>query len=76
MAESELLELTQQLLYSIDQQDWQVYTRLCDSTLSAFEPEALGNLVEGMEFHEFFIDNIKLQLFSFVRYHIILSCLW
>lgn len=54
MAESELLKLTQQLLDSIDQQDWQVYTRLCDSTLSAFEPEALGNLVEGMEFHEFY----------------------
>lgn len=54
MAESELLELTRQLLDSIDQQDWSTYTRLCDSTLSAFEPEALGNLVEGMEFHEFY----------------------
>ena len=53
-SESELLKLTQQLLDSIDQQDWQVYTRLCDSTLSAFEPEALGNLVEGMEFHELY----------------------
>lgn len=54
MPETELLELNQQLLDSIDQQDWATYTRLCDPTLSAFEPEALGHLVEGMAFHEFY----------------------
>ncbi len=54
MPGSEILELTRQLLDSIDQQDWETYTRLCDPTLSAFEPEALGHLVEGMEFHEFY----------------------
>jgi calcium/calmodulin-dependent protein kinase (CaM kinase) II len=52
--ETELLELTQQLLDSIDQQDWETYTRLCDPNLTAFEPEALGHLVEGMAFHEFY----------------------
>jgi calcium/calmodulin-dependent protein kinase (CaM kinase) II len=52
--ESELLALSQQFLDSIDQQDWQTYTRLCDPTLTAFEPEALGHLVAGMAFHEFY----------------------
>jgi hypothetical protein len=52
--EEELLDLSQRLLDSIDQQDWPTYSELCDSTLSAFEPEALGHLVEGMEFHEFY----------------------
>ncbi len=34
--------------------------RLCDPHLTAFEPEALGNLVEGLEFHKFYFDNRKL----------------
>jgi hypothetical protein len=53
-SETELLTLSQQLLDSIDQQDWETYTRLCDPTLTAFEPEALGHLVAGMAFHEFY----------------------
>ncbi|MDA0590173.1 MAG: DUF4440 domain-containing protein [Planctomycetota bacterium] len=52
--ETTLLKLSQQLLDSIDQQDWEAYTRLCDPNLTAFEPEALGHLVEGMAFHEFY----------------------
>ena len=27
---------------------------MCDPSLSCFEPEALGNLVEGIVFHEFY----------------------
>jgi calcium/calmodulin-dependent protein kinase (CaM kinase) II len=27
---------------------------LCDPSLTAFEPEALGRLVEGMDFHSFY----------------------
>lgn len=54
--ENELLELCQQLLDSIDRQDWDVYTRLCDATLSAFEPEGVGHLIEGMPFHRFYFD--------------------
>ncbi|XP_026679463.1 calcium/calmodulin-dependent protein kinase type II alpha chain [Diaphorina citri] len=34
------------------------YTKICDPHLTAFEPEALGNLVEGMEFHKFYFDNV------------------
>ncbi|MBC8355388.1 MAG: nuclear transport factor 2 family protein [Planctomycetes bacterium] len=53
---SDLLELNQQLLDSIATADWETYERLCDPTLSAFEPEARGQLVEGMEFHRFYFD--------------------
>jgi calcium/calmodulin-dependent protein kinase (CaM kinase) II len=52
----ELLDLTQQLLDSIAEADWATYERLCDPTLSAFEPEARGHLIDGMEFHRFYFD--------------------
>lgn len=54
--ETELLELSQRLLDSIDQRDWQTYTELCDESLTAFEPEAVGSLVVGMQFHRFYFD--------------------
>lgn len=31
--------------------------RICDPGLTSFEPEALGNLVEGMDFHKFYFEN-------------------
>lgn len=52
----ELLHLNQQLLDSIASGDWETYASLCDPTLSAFEPEARGHLVEGMDFHRFYFD--------------------
>ncbi len=33
------------LLDAIDNGDWETYRELCDFSLTAFEPEALGNLV-------------------------------
>ncbi|MCG8583899.1 MAG: DUF4440 domain-containing protein [Pirellulales bacterium] len=53
---AELLDLNQQLLDAIATGDWDVYASLCDETLSAFEPEARGHLVEGMDFHRFYFD--------------------
>ncbi len=50
----ELLTLTQRLLDSIVSGDWETYRSLCDPSLSAFEPESQGHLVEGLEFHHFF----------------------
>ncbi|HIA78472.1 MAG TPA: DUF4440 domain-containing protein [Gammaproteobacteria bacterium] len=44
--------LNKQLLDAIDNGDLETYTELCDPSLTAFEPEALGNLVEGLGFHE------------------------
>ncbi len=51
---AEILTLNQKLLDSIDRQDWKTYSALCDPTLSAYEPEALGQLVVGLPFHEFY----------------------
>ena len=44
--------LNEQLLDAIDNGDLETYRELCDPSLTAFEPEALGNLVEGLGFHE------------------------
>lgn len=33
------------------------YRKICDPGLTSFEPEGLGNLVEGMDFHRFYFDN-------------------
>lgn len=54
--EDELLDLNQQLLDSIAAGDWDTYQELCDPTISCFEPEARGHLVQGLEFHRFYFD--------------------
>jgi hypothetical protein len=52
----ELLQLNQRLLDSIVRADWKTYEELCDPSLSAFEPESRGQLVEGMPFHRFYFN--------------------
>ena len=52
----EVLKLNQKLLESIANSDWDVYQQLCDPGLTAFEPEAHGQLVEGLEFHRFYFN--------------------
>ena len=54
--DSEILALNQRLLDAIAQGDWGTYAALCDPALTAFEPEAVGHLVEGMEFHRFYFN--------------------
>ena len=54
--ETELLQLTERLLAAIAKADWATYQQLCDPSLTAFEPEAAGHLVEGLEFHRFYFD--------------------
>jgi ketosteroid isomerase-like protein len=53
---AELLDLNQRLLNSIAQADWNTYNELCAESLTAFEPESLGQLVEGLEFHRFYFN--------------------
>ena len=53
---TELLALTQRLLDSITLGDWATYEELCDVSLTAFEPEAPGQLVAGLDFHRFYFD--------------------
>jgi hypothetical protein len=50
----DLLELNQRLLDSIASADWETYASLCHPSLSAFEPESSGHLVEGLDFHRFY----------------------
>jgi hypothetical protein len=50
----ELLDLTERLLAAIAARDWATYELLCDASLSAFEPEARGQLGEGLAFHQFY----------------------
>lgn len=40
---------------------------MCDPGMTAFEPEALGNLVEGLDFHRFYFENREQSLLSGVR---------
>lgn len=55
-ARTELLEVTERLLYSIATADWKTYAELCDPKLTAYEPEGRGQLVEGLPFHKFYFD--------------------
>uniref|UniRef100_A0A1I7UND2 CaMKII_AD domain-containing protein n=1 Tax=Caenorhabditis tropicalis TaxID=1561998 RepID=A0A1I7UND2_9PELO len=52
----EIVRVTQTLLDAISCKDFDTYTRLCDTSMTCFEPEALGNLIEGIEFHRFYFD--------------------
>ncbi|XP_054166407.1 calcium/calmodulin-dependent protein kinase type II alpha chain-like isoform X2 [Oppia nitens] len=54
----EIVKITEQLIDAISSGDYETYTKLCDSQMTAFEPGALGNLVEGMDFHKFYFDNV------------------
>lgn len=40
--------------------------KMCDPGMTAFEPEALGNLVEGLDFHRFYFENREQFLLSVV----------
>ncbi|XP_031731298.1 calcium/calmodulin-dependent protein kinase type II subunit gamma isoform X29 [Anarrhichthys ocellatus] len=54
----EIIKMTEQLIEAINNGDFDAYTMICDPGLTSFEPEALGNLVEGMDFHKFYFDNL------------------
>merc|ERR1711953_715016 len=56
---SEIIRSTELLLEAISSNDFESYARLCDPNMTAFEPEAIGNLVEGLDFHKFYFDNLK-----------------
>ncbi|MBN3288217.1 KC2D2 kinase, partial [Polyodon spathula] len=53
----EIIKVTEQLIEAINSGDFEAYTKICDPGLTAFEPEALGNLVEGTDFHRFYFEN-------------------
>ncbi|XP_030425515.1 calcium/calmodulin-dependent protein kinase type II subunit gamma isoform X3 [Gopherus evgoodei] len=58
MRKQEIIKITEQLIEAINNGDFDAYTKICDPGLTSFEPEALGNLVEGMDFHKFYFENL------------------
>jgi len=50
----EVVQVTETLLKVIASGDYETYTKMTTPNLTCFEPEAVGNLVEGMEFHKFY----------------------
>ena len=53
----ELMQLTRQLLNSIVERAWETYERLSDAAMTAFEPEAGGQMIVGLPFHRFYFDS-------------------
>uniref|UniRef100_A0A7N8XVG4 calcium/calmodulin-dependent protein kinase n=1 Tax=Mastacembelus armatus TaxID=205130 RepID=A0A7N8XVG4_9TELE len=51
-------QMNLQLIESINNGDFEAYAKICDPGLTSFEPEALGNLVEGHDFHRFYFENV------------------
>ncbi|MBU6238154.1 MAG: DUF4440 domain-containing protein [Planctomycetes bacterium] len=51
-----ILALTQRLLVCIARGDWDTYQELCCPSLTCFEPEAMGNLVDGLDFHQYYFN--------------------
>uniref|UniRef100_A0A3Q2XJ71 calcium/calmodulin-dependent protein kinase n=1 Tax=Hippocampus comes TaxID=109280 RepID=A0A3Q2XJ71_HIPCM len=54
----EIIKMTEQLIEAVNNGDFEAYAKICDPGLTSFEPEGLGNLVEGMDFHRFYFDNL------------------
>uniref|UniRef100_A0A452RLW4 calcium/calmodulin-dependent protein kinase n=1 Tax=Ursus americanus TaxID=9643 RepID=A0A452RLW4_URSAM len=54
----EVIKITEQLIEAVNNGDFEAYAKICDPGLTSFEPEALGNLVEGMDFHRFYFENL------------------
>ncbi|KAK2178290.1 hypothetical protein NP493_549g00029 [Ridgeia piscesae] len=57
----EVIKMTEQLIVAITSGDYEAYTKYVDPQLTCFEPEARGNLIEGMDFHKFYFDNAMVR---------------
>ncbi|XP_069124005.1 uncharacterized protein [Argopecten irradians] len=52
----DVIKLTEQLIAAITSGDYDAYTNFVDPHMTCFEPEAMGNLIVGMDFHKFYFD--------------------
>jgi len=59
MIKTEIIEVTKNLLNTIKNGDFDSYSQLCDPNLTAFEPETMGTLVEGLDFHKFYFSTVS-----------------
>ncbi|MCE9631878.1 MAG: nuclear transport factor 2 family protein [Planctomycetia bacterium] len=52
----EVLAVNRRLLDAVAAADWKAYKDLVADDITCFEPEAKGQLVEGLPFHKFYFD--------------------
>ncbi|KAG2440823.1 hypothetical protein HXX76_003678 [Chlamydomonas incerta] len=53
-AAAEVLARNQELLTAIAAGNYEKYATMCDPSMTCFEPEAVGHLVEGLDFHKYY----------------------
>lgn len=53
----DVIQANQALLDAIARNDWATYEKYVDATLTCFEPEAAGHLVEGTDFHRYYFQH-------------------
>ena len=56
-AEREIYQITLDLLHAIRRGQVDIYRELCSPSLTCIEPETSGNVVEGLDFHLFFLSH-------------------
>lgn len=54
----EIIRLTEQWIAYCTVGDFEAFTRLVDPGITCFMPGTCGNMVEGLDFHKFFFDNV------------------
>lgn len=54
---NKIIQLTENILGDIVKSDWESYKTKCDSEMSCFEPESIGNLITGINFHRFYFEH-------------------
>lgn len=72
---AEIVKLTETLVNAVANNDFATYTSMVDPNVTCFEPETCGDMVEGLEFHKFFFDQVmakcsKTTLVTVVRPHV------
>jgi UMP-CMP kinase len=61
LLKQEIAELTQRMLDMISDLKFEEYKAMCVSDMTCFEPEAKGALVSGVQFHGYYLDDVKLK---------------
>ena len=54
--DQEILAINQAMLESVATGDWEHYSQVCRPTISCFEAESEGHLVEALAFHRYYFE--------------------
>ena len=58
-AKGDIIQNTKMLLKSLNTGDFESFSRLCEPEMTSFQPETVGNLVQGVDFYKFYFDHHK-----------------